>query len=56
MVDFRDGFVFEPFAPVIFPAAMRNKKTEKYIVVYSQHIISATEPITNYFKKNLPSM
>jgi hypothetical protein len=51
VVDFRDGFVFEPFAPVFFPAAMRNKKTEKYIVDNSQHIISATEPITNYFKK-----
>lgn len=51
VVDFRDGFVFEPFAPVLFPAAIRNKITEKYIVDNCQHIISATEPITNYFKK-----
>ncbi|HBC32304.1 MAG TPA: hypothetical protein DC024_13810, partial [Clostridiales bacterium] len=51
VVDFRDGFVFEPFAPLLFPAAIRNKRTEKYIVDNCQHVIGATEPITNYFRK-----
>ena len=54
VVDFRDGFVFEPFAPVLFPAAIRNKRTEKYIIDNCQHIICATEPITNYFQKTYP--
>jgi glycosyltransferase involved in cell wall biosynthesis len=56
VVDFRDGFVFEPFAPVLFPAAIRNKRTEKHVVANCHHIIGATEPITNYFRQHYPGI
>lgn len=50
VLDFRDGFVFEPLHKENFIRTLVNKVMEKNLIKFSDFVITVTDPITNYFK------
>jgi len=54
VIDFRDGMAFESLEKENIFSSWRWKNLEKKLVDSSDYIISATDPITEYFEKNYP--